>query len=121
MTFRDKIVFYEPKNDRYKQEPDPDFAKSTATVANISVNSGITRKSFFDQFSGDAHMYISSNDSYVIENSYDLAGKFVSFENVLYRVENSAQGNHKLTSNRRSFVECSLVKSDFAVPEANNG
>lgn len=108
MRYRDTVAVYEPITTIYSQEPQPDRGQSTIVQALVVASNTVTASAYYDQMTGDAYAYVPADEPYVIANHSDLRGKFVEYGDTIYRVEESAIGDHKLTTGKPMFVRLVL-------------
>lgn len=112
MKFVDKLTLFEPTTTVFNQTPSANTATQFVVDALVSLNAGLTRSGLYDNFSGDAHAYISANSLISVVGNYNIDGYFAKFNGTMYRITSVSDGTAKLTSNATKFVECSLEKVD---------
>lgn len=112
MLYRDSIKLYQPKTSKYNQVPEADTATVQSLLAVIEENAGLTNSGYYDQLSGDAHLYLPGNNSYLVGIGYQIQGYFVEYSGRMYRIESVSIGKASLTTNQIEHIECSLTLVD---------
>lgn len=109
MLYRDSIKLYQPKTSKYNQVPEADISTMQSLWAIIEENAGLTNSGYYDQLSGDAHLYLPGDYSYLMSIDYQIQGYFVEYNGRMYRIESVSIGKASLTTNQVDHIECSLT------------
>lgn len=111
MRYRDAITIYKPKTSRYNQTPSVDDKTGHSMLGIVEQNAGLTNNGYYDQISGDAHLYLPGDDPYLKNLHYSIEGYFVDYAGATYRIESVSIGKASLTNNVVSHIECSLSRT----------